>query len=263
MTPDRRSSTLALSHPAAWPFAFSRCARVQSSPVWASRFASWQNGPSGACLTDRRRSGFAATPVSRLFIIGVRRSPIAYSSAPPQGTPAGSFWSARVSRRSEVAPARTALHPHSIPTPTVRRLRTTLGTPAPLLPPEGGSHGVPNPESRNPESRGPESRIPESRIPPPARLRREAASARSRHSPHESLSGRRRTPWHPDLLRSPPHHEPRERGEPMALQILLELQPRRLVTLQHDSREPPGASRRPAPPASPGGRSRRRTSPGC
>jgi hypothetical protein len=29
-----------------------------------------------------------------------------------------------------------------------------------------------------------------------ARLRREAATARSRHSPRESLGGRRRTPWH-------------------------------------------------------------------
>jgi hypothetical protein len=56
------------------------------------------------CLSKRRRLGFVVAPVSRLFTFAVCRSLVAYSSAPPQGTPAGPFWCGRVSRRSEVGP---------------------------------------------------------------------------------------------------------------------------------------------------------------
>jgi hypothetical protein len=94
---------------------------VQGGPDGASRFAAWQNGPSGAWLTNRRRLGLAATPVSRLFIVRVCRTLIAYSSATPQETPADPFWCSRVSRRSEVGTVRTALHTRVVPPASSRR----------------------------------------------------------------------------------------------------------------------------------------------
>jgi hypothetical protein len=72
----------------------------------SSRFAPWQNGSSGAWLTIRRRPGFAAAPVSRLFTDRVM--PRAY-----RVLSGGAIWNTSEpvlaltpSRRSEVGPLR-------------------------------------------------------------------------------------------------------------------------------------------------------------